>query len=290
MMVLLSIYCIQASHANEGTVSDSTNPTNYYRTLTLGLSNSTYRDFATSPLFYSGGGGVIQTSWIKRSAKKERAFVMNLNINSVNARVPKSDYLQPNTSAIFSQINMKYLRLWEVNTNFGNRNNLKIGGVVQSSQNIRLNISLENNALGFENISNIMASGQITRDISRKTERRLNLWLIKPKLKPIKRDLRFQLNAGLLNMNYRPSYNYAYHGELIGLETNPLSWLLSNYKWSLNGWRFNTELEYITYLPNGNATSWAYVWDAAHAPGRFENFQMASHQIRYTYYFNTKTR
>jgi hypothetical protein len=135
-----------------------------------------------------------------------------------------------------------------------------------------------------------MASGQIIRDVSRKTQRQLNLWLFKPTLKPVKKELLFQFNAGLLNLNSRPGYAFYYFEEIVGLETQLSSWLLSNYKWTLNGWRFNTAFEYIKYLPNGNAKSWSYVWDAANAPGRFETFQMASHQIRYTYYFHTKTR
>jgi hypothetical protein len=262
----------------------------YYSVLSVGANSPIYRDFATSPLFYSGLGLGVQKGWLKRSEERERLFDIGIVANTVSAQIPESNFLQPSTSGFFGQLNLRYLQLWELKKLSNKNNNIKLGGVLRTTQNFRLNTNLFNNATGLENMTNVMASGKITRDVSRKTERTLNLWLFKSTLKPVKRELRFQIDVGILNLNYRPGYAYTYAGELVGLETNPLNWVLSNYRWSLNGWRFNAEWEYITYLPNGNATSWSYVWDAANAPGRFESFQMASHQIRYTYYFNTKTR
>jgi len=272
-------------HAQDAAPVDASN---FYRTLSLGLNNSKYRDFATSPLFYTGMGISVQSSWLKKSDKRERALDMGIAYSSVSAMIPESDYLQPSTAGSFIQLNLRYLRLWELKKLSNQRNNIKVGGNVLTTLNIRPNSALFNNAFGIENITNIMASGQIIRDISRKIPRQLNLGLIKIKMNPRKQQFRFQLNSGLLNFNYRPGYAYSYTDELMGLETQ--AWVLADYKLSVNGWRFNTELEFIRYLPNGNARSWSYVWDAAHVPGRFEPFQMAGHQIRYTYYFHTKKR
>lgn len=262
----------------------------YYRQFTGGVSIPIYRDFATSPLFYQGIGVMAQSAYLKRSDQKERSFEIGFDFGTLRAYVPESDFIQPFSGANFIQLNLRYLRLWKLNAFSSAKNNIKLGGVVHVTQNFRTNPSLFNNSFGFENISNIMVSGQIIRDISRKEARKLNLWLIKPTLKAVKRDLKFQFNAGILNFNYRPGYAYSYLGELEGTKTSALSELFSDYKWSLNGWRLNTQLEYITYLPNGNARSWSYVWDAAHAPGKHEAFEMASHQIRYTYYFQSKKR
>ncbi|MCC5931370.1 MAG: hypothetical protein JJU28_19130 [Cyclobacteriaceae bacterium] len=263
---------------------------NYYRQFSVGMNNPIYRDFATSPLFYNGLGTQLQMAWLKRSDLRERSFEMGLGLNGMSARIPESKFIQPKSDAFFGQLSAMYLRLWKLKSLSTEKSNIKLGGIVQSNQNFRLNLNLHNNGIGLEHLTNIMASGQITRDISRKEARQLNFWLFKPRLKEVKRDLRFQFNAGILNLNYRPGYTYIYKEEMVGLETQPLSWLLSSYKWSLNGWRFNTQLEYISYLPNGNARSWSYVWDATNAPGRHEKFQMASHQIRFTYYFLTKRR
>jgi hypothetical protein len=291
-LMILSINVIPSGmiYAQDMMAADPGISSNYYRTLSLGINNPMYRDFATSPLFYNGYGIYLQTSWLKRSTKRERSLEVGIGGNSVSARIPESNFFQPSTSGFYGQLNARYLQLWELKQVSNEKNNIKLGGVIQTSQNIRVNTNLFNNAIGLEKFINIMASGQIIRDVSRKTQRQLNLWLFKPTLKPVKKELLFQFNAGLLNLNFRPGYAFYYFEEIVGLETQLSSWLLSNYKWTLNGWRFNTEFEYIKYLPNGNAKSWSYVWDAANAPGRFETFQMASHQIRYTYYFHTKTR
>lgn len=290
MILSINVTATFISYGQEISSADAGISTNYYKTLSIGYNRPTFRDFATSPLFYDGQGMQLQTAWLKRSTERERVFGVGLGANRTQGRIPENDYLQPSTGGFFGQLTIRYLQLRELNRFSSEKNNIKLGGIIQTNQNLRLNPDLMNNAIGVENISNLMASAQITRDISRDSPRQLNLWLFKPSLKPVKRDLRAQFNVGVVNLNYRPGYAYAYDSELIGLETKGLSYLLSDYKWSLNGWRFNTELEYTTYLPNGNATSWSYVWDAANAPGRFENLQLAIHQIRYTYYFQTKTR
>lgn len=293
ILVTLAINAITVSisYGKDKVSSDSVIFSNYYRTFSFGLNSPTYRDFATSPLFYNGYGVYLQTSWVKESTRKERSLDIGLGFSGMSARIQKSDFLQPNTNAIFSQLTIRYQQLWQSDRFSNKRNNIKIGGVIQTSQNLRLNLEFDNSALGFENISNIMASGQITRDISRTESRQINLWIYKPTLKPVKRELRLQFNFGIMNFNYRPGYTNVYVDEFNGLETNPIGYLLSNYKWSFfNGWRANSELKLITYLKNGNARSWSYAWDAISAPGRYEKFQMASHQIRYTYYFSTKKR
>lgn len=293
ILVTLAINAITVSisYGKDKVSSDSVIFSNYYRTFSFGLNSPTYRDFATSPLFYNGYGVYLQTSWVKESTRKERSLDIGLGFSGMSARTQKSDFLQPNTNAIFSQLTIRYQQLWQSDRFSNKRNNIKIGGVIQTSQNLRLNLEFDNSALGFENISNIMASGQITRDISRAESRQINLWIYKPTLKPVKRELRLQFNFGIMNFNYRPGYTNVYVDEFNGLETNPIGYLLSNYKWSFfNGWRANSELKLITYLKNGNARSWSYAWDAISAPGRYEKFQMASHQIRYTYYFSTKKR
>lgn len=265
-------------------------PINYYTQLSMGLTNPIYRDFATSPLFFSGIGISLNSAWLKRSDKRERIFETGFEISAQSPRVPKSDFIQPGGLAGFGQFSFFYQELWKLEALSNAKNNTKVGGAFITTQNIRGNPALQNNAMGLENFTNLMASAQWTLDVSRTETKQLNLWLFKPTLKPIKRDLRFLINVGVLNFNYRPGYAYSYDSEMNGMETNPVSWVFSNYKWSLNGFRLKTQLEYITYLPNGNARSLAYVWEATHAPGKHEAFQMASHRIQYTIHFHTKKR
>jgi|AntRauTorckE5430_2_1112549.scaffolds.fasta_scaffold09530_1 hypothetical protein len=286
--MLMAHYGFSQEQSAPDTTKVSSSPA-YYRQLTTGINRAILRDFATSPLFYQGWGLYLQNAWVKRSDAKDRSFEIGIGLNQMTAKIPESSFIQPSASSLFGTLHLRYLQLWKLKSISNEKNNIKIGGAIQISQNVRQNASLQNNALGVENISNLMATGQITRNISRKESRQLNLWLFKPTLKPVKRDLRFQFNAGLLNFNYRPGYAFAYDNEINGAETNNIQYLLNDsYRWSLNGWRLNTELEFITYLKNGNARSFSYVWDAAHAPGDIEAFQMFSHSLRYTLYFNLK--
>lgn len=263
---------------------------NYYTLLSAGVTHVIYRDFATSPLFYDGVGISLNSSWLRRSDKRERIFTVDFGISGHSARVPKSDFIQSGAMAIYGNLNLYYQQLWRLDALSNEKNNTKIGGAIALTQNVRANPALQNNAMGLENISNLMASAQWTRDISRTETKQLNLGVVKFVFKPVKRDLRVLLNVGLLNFNYRPGYAYAYDSEMQGMETSPVSWAFANYKWSLNGYRLKTQLEYVKYLPNGNARSWSYLWESAHAPGKHEAFQMASHRIQYTIYFHTKKK
>jgi hypothetical protein len=292
----LGAWLLLASNLNYGQENTPGEPpeqnrtSRFYHQLSSGLHLPVYRDFATSPLFYDGFGFYQGSGRLKRSDQKERLLKIGLSLSAVAARVPESDFIQPGAMGTFGNFQLYYLRLWKLEKLSSDKNNVKVGGALVSTQNFRSNSSLQNNALGLENLTNLMGSFQVTRDISRKVPKQLNLWLLKPTLQPVERELRFLFNTGLLNFNYRPGYAYSFDAEIVGEETDPLFWVLSDYRWSLNGWRLQTELEYITYLGNGNARSFAYVWEAAHAPGRHEAFQMASHQFRFTYYFFTKKR
>jgi hypothetical protein len=285
LMLFFLLISVRQIHAgNDAAASDSVKPAARFWQSSIGLSNLSYRDYATSPLFYTGLGVNVGTGWLKRSEKKERLFEMNLSAAPMSASIPKSNYLVRPVTSTFAQMSMRYMQLFQLKSLSKPTSNYKIGFALQSSQHFRSNRFLQNNAIGLENISNVMLSGQLIRDVSRKSEKKVNLLFFKSKLKPVKRDLRFQLNVGVFNFNYRPGYAFVYEGYLTS-NTKPLAWTLNNYSWSLNGWRTQGEVELFTYLEGGNARSWSYVWSAMHVPGRFETFQMAMHQIKYTVFF-----
>lgn len=261
-------------------------PSNFYSVLSIGLTSPLYRDFATSPLFYRGLGINLNTAWLRRNDKRERIFRIDLGFSALKPRVPKSKLIQPGGLAYYGNLTLYYHQLWKIEALSNEKFNMKVGGALNITQNVRANPALQNNAMGLENLSNLMASAQVTMDISRKTLKEYKRFT----LKPVKRELRLLVNVGVLNFNYRPGYAYTYDSEMNGTKSRPVAWAFSNYKLTLNGWRINTELEFIKYLPNGNARAWSYVWEAAHAKGRYEPFQMASHRIQYTLYFHSKKR
>jgi hypothetical protein len=277
---------------NDAAAAPENNPTATarYQVMLTGLSMATFRDFATSPLYYTGPGTAASAGRLKRSDAREQLFQFRTDLNVTLSLAPESKIIQPGGFAMFVQFNLYYHRLWKLPLLSDEKSNFKAGGAILSTQNFRVNPLLGNNGLGIENVSNVLATAQLTTDISRTAPKRLNLLFFKPTLKPKKRELRFLLNVGVLNFNHRPAaHTYTDVGEIVGLETNLADLIISN-RWSLNGWRLHTQLEYLSYRANGNYRGISYVWDAAHVPGRFEDFQMASHRLQFTHGLMRKNR
>lgn len=291
----LTAVCCHPENSPARDISSENNPDsvkiiNCYFTPSVSFLRSTYRDFATSPLFNSGYGLNFGLGWIKEMEKWENVYETDVNLAYMKAKAPGSSFFETSVKAYFISVQIydHYLRKTEKFSN--EKYDIKLGGALASNLNTRINPSLQNNTLGIEALINFMFSAKVTKDISRKKEKIQNWILFKRTVYPVKRNLSFQLNAGLVNMNYRPGYIYTERGELNGMETGLFRYYFSGYKWTVNGWRFGTRLEFATFRPNGNGHKWSYLWDAAHAPGRFEPFQMASHRIQYTLMFNYSKR
>lgn len=246
-----------------------------------GLLATTYRDFATSPLYYTGTGLSFGLTWMRDNARYEHELSADFLFSANIGVTPDSAEFDVLPLGIFlsGQLYDHYLRLIP-GLNY-NGWQLKLGGAFVSNMNARINPALQNAAVGIEVFTNLMLSAKVERDVSRKELQVMDLWLMKIKLRPEKRKLSFQANIGVLNLNYRPGYAYLADVELNGSDTNGLAFLLAGHQWSLNGYRFGTRLEYTRYRPNGNGRRYAYHWDAAHAPGRHEAFQMATHSFKY---------
>ena len=204
------------------------------------------------------------------------------------AKTPKSFYYQTYTQAFFLRGELYYHLLYDIKRLSSSFCSFKLGGAVVYSSSVRFNQSIGNNGIGVDNLVNLMVAVKLDRDISRKSQKAIDFLLFTKVMNPKKRDLSFQLNTGILNLNYRPGYTYSYSGEINGVETNPINWFFQNYRWSVNGWRLSSKFNYTLYLPNGNARQFSYVWDAISAPGRHSGFEMATHRLQITFLFNTK--
>jgi len=249
--------------------------------------SSNYRDFATSPLYYKGMGINLDFAWSWQKTKWEYLFSTNFSFSLCSAQTPESAYFQASTSANFikAEVYSHYLRKIE---KFSTKKiDFKIGGAVLSTLNMRINSDLQNNGFGLESIDNLMFSTKINKNISRTIDKQLNLWFVKKSLKPVERYLSFQLNIGIINLNYRPGYSYFYDPEVDGSNYSALKYITANHVWKMNGYRFETRLEYCKYSANRNGHKWAYIWDITSAPGRYETFQMATHRIQYTIIINS---
>ncbi len=244
--------------------------------LSLNLEYGNFRDFSTSPLFYKMPGFGCSVSGIYQTDKNENRFDLEGNILYWNS--------------LLVQLNTYYHYLHKIPVFKNPKWDLKLGGSFHFTQHFRSNAALMNAQEGFESFVNVMAVGKISRDISRLSSRDYTCWFIKGSYKPIKRMISLQMNVGVLNLNHRPStYNYVYFGYINGSEL-PIAEFFKEYKWRLNGWRLGAQIDYIWFYPSGNGRKISYIWDAMHAPGSFEPFEMACHKLQFTILINNKKR
>ena len=246
-----------------------------------------YRDFATSPLFYGGSALSLNLGWTKAQKKGQRQWNVRTSIASANARVPETEFKQSKYSSIFSSSDISYQFLAPTPKLNRGKWAFHAGGVWMNTFNFHLNQSLGNSAAGIEAFIHLMGSGKVTYDMShQKTGTRKVLFFFHREQHPQRQFLSFQLNAGILNWNYRPDYAYKELPEVDGTKLNPFKLVTNGSAWALNGYRVGTQLNFIRTKESGNAVEWSYLWDVLSAPGRADKFQMAAHRIQCTLYFN----
>ncbi|KEO71769.1 hypothetical protein [Anditalea andensis] len=285
MIVSIPLFTYASNLSDPDSLKD-----NRFLQRSIGIVIPVYRDFATSPLFYSGAGFHIGYGWLRQNRKKDFLIEIDLNGSIVIANAPRSDFFQSITPAFFINLGSYAHYLHRIERLSNDKNSIKLGAALNLTQNIRINPELQNAAMGLENLANLMVAGRLNRDISRLVPIPFKFLFVQTTLQPVRRYVDIQANIGLLNLNRRPGYAYVYHNEWDGTDTDPASWVLDAYKWSLNGWRLGTRLEYSWFKPSGNGRKISYLWDAAHAPGRHEAFQMASHTLQYTLIINNNKK
>jgi len=290
MKSILMVFSLAAALQLHGQTKETTIPLEVTRffSSSLAVGPATFRDYATSPLFYKGSALSGQIAWTKVKDRYERKWSMRCSFAPTKPLLPELENPAQKVSALFSTLDIAYqqLRPWP-RFNKG-KWSYYLGGVGMSTLNFRANKALGNSAVGIEAFFNAMAAGKVSYDLSHeKTGTRKFLW-IKRELKPTTRSLSLQFNIGLLNANYRQAYDYKGFPEVNGAKLNPLNLVLNSSAWAVNGTRFSSELEFRRYQVGGNAVSWSYVWDALSAPGREHLFQMSAHRIQLTLHFNRK--
>lgn len=251
-----------------------------------GLNIVNFRDFATSPLFYSGAGVFLTIGSVISRKQIEYEYHLKFSTYSTSSMSPQVGNYRMFTSSAGGTIEGQ-LTLLSKNEKFKfNRHQILFGATTLLTSSIRFNPSLGNSALGVDNFINLMASMRIVSDVSLRHEQVIKFLFHTIRKKPQKRQLIFQANVGLINFNHRPGYAYLYEGPIHSKETSILSWKFDNYNWMVNGYRIQTGLTYKRYFRYGNARSISYIWEVFNAPGKIEPFQMAIHQLRFTLFFN----
>jgi hypothetical protein len=254
---------------------------NYFG-LSSGFNYSSIRDFATSPLIYTGVTNYLALSRLKYNLKREAEIGFYISSgqynNSFNEQFTSSSFV--NTFAI------NYSQLYEFNKLSSEKLNVKIGGVFNMTSNLRVNESLLNNAVGIESFITLLGSIKITKDISRKKEVDKKFLFIKYKLKQKTRNLAFRLNIGLINSTLRNGFVYSGQSFILN-DPN----IFDGYQFKLfSGFRMSSALDYTIHLKNKNKIQLSYLWDAYKTGGNLDKFEMANHTFRVTLLFNTNNK
>lgn len=252
-----------------------------YIGITAGKSYSGFRDFATSPLFYNGSPLYISISHLKADVKKESEFGLSLSSGKY--------FRGYNHQFGLSQVKTKslyYSQLFRLNPLSSERFNVKIGGLIHTTYNVRYNGSFSNNETGRELFMNLLGSVKITKDVSRKQNKDKKFLFINYRLNQRTRDLSFNLNLGLINSTYRNGYSYT--GNIVDPSGNDP---FNGYQFKVfSGFRMSSALDYTIFLKNKNAIQLSYLWDAYKTGGDLNKFEMAHHTFKVTFLFNTNNR
>lgn len=243
----------------------------------IGAGNSLFRDKATSPLFYDGFSGSGSVGVLKSGITE----LSDLNF-TYSYGLQTNDFNNTYKSATTYIMDVSYTYLRSIEKWSYKKWNFKVGGTLMSSTNFRENPALMNNSMGVENISNLMATGKVALSVPRVRAKTVKLPFFKIRLKQAQRELSLCFSTGLLNMNYRPGYAYNYLPQITGTSMNNFS----DYKFSVNGFRFMTKISFTSYIQNGNGLRITYLFDAYNAPGKHEPFNFAKHTFQFSILFN----
>ena len=254
-----------------GEKQKSTRPA--YLSLSIGINRSHFRDFATSPLIYTGTPLYIALSHIEYDAQRESAVLLSYSFGHY-----KTDFNNHTSESMVNTVSFNYLEMFQLHNLSAAKFNLKIGGQLNAIANHRENAALFNNSKGVDFISTLFASAKGTLDLSRKEEKSKKFLFIKYKLKKRVRHLSYNLNVGVVNSSYRNGFAYTSPSAPLNEDDFFEDYNLRVFK----GFRLNSSLDYTIYLQNKNAVQFSYIWDATRTGGHFDNFELAAHILKFS--------
>lgn len=117
-----------------------------YAGLGLGNNRSNFRDFATSPLFYSGTAKTVSVFVDRPSDKKDMFIQARYSAGKYKVKGLDDDLM-------FSKLksaSLRYTMLWKIKPLSGDKFNFKVGGTFDAWGNLRINENLQNNSVGAE--------------------------------------------------------------------------------------------------------------------------------------------
>lgn len=256
------------------------NRTTYRGMNYLSLGVGSFRDFATSPLTYSGISLTSGGFKLKIDEERETKWGLPITVGFFGTSI--NDHTSSSTLISFSPY---YSKLYQLKSLSSENLNVKVGGMLQATMNLRTNIDLSNNGVGLEIIPTLFGSVQGTWDVSRRIDKDKKFLFFKFKALKRKKSLAFRLNTGLINASYRNGFAYSGQSFLLN---DPQAF--DGYEFKVfSGFRMSSSLDYTLYSrKTTNAVQISYVWDALRTGGDLDKFEMAQHAIRFTLLFNTQ--
>ena len=284
MRYLSSLFFLFPVHLMAQEVSDSEQVSKYVRPkyceLGAGLNISQFRDFATSPLVYSGGAGQFTLGIIRKDERVESNFSFRFSSGIYGTDADRREL----TPSVVNSVFFSYGRLYANKGLSAGKWNTKVGGKIDVTGNLRQNKYLLNAGNGIESFQTLFASAKVTRDISRENMKKKKFLFIRYKLKPKKRELSFQVNPSIVNSTYRNGFAYIDQASVTGSNN-----AFEDYRFSaFSGFRINTALELTRYLKNGNGVKYSYIWDAYKTGGELPRFEMSHHIFQLSLLFRIK--
>ncbi len=236
--------------------------------ISLGNNISSFRDFATSPLFYKGTAKTIGVFVDRPSDKKDMYIQARYSAGTYKQK--DSDYDVPPFSKLKSA-SVTYTMLWKVNPISSDKLNIKIGGTFDAWGDLRINKSLQNNQLGTEIFATFFLSAKASHLINITETKKI--WFLK--FKPRYRNTFFQLNLPVMNNTFRNGYIYT---STAGLDGNQNGGFFKGHEFrAFSGLRLSTRLMYEQAIFNYNLLRFTYDWDMLLTSKKYDQFQMANH-------------
>ena len=237
-----------------------------YLDISVGVQYATFRDFATSPLFYAGNPIYIALSHTDFDA--ERTSAIQFSYTFGNLKNEDSRIQQLSNIHVFALNYKELFPLSKLNTT---KFNFKFGGQFNSKVIIRDNDALGNNSDGFDIIGTLFGSAEGILDLTGGKKMR-------------QRNLAVGLDVGLINSVYRNGFIYSRQSPLLNQDN-----INDGYEFRVfSGYRIQSSIVYSTWLKNGNALQLAYDWDVFNTGGDFDEFEMASHLLSLSLLFRLK--
>jgi len=250
-----------------------------YIGISTGLNVSSFRDFATSPLTYSGTPIYMALSHIELDEKRASFSTLSYSFGNYDA-----DFNRQTSSSAVNTVTLCFSELFQLKRLSSPKLNLKAGAQLNATANIRDNAGLFNNSEGVEMISTLFGSMKATLNLSRKTQKDRQFLFIRYKAKERVRHLSYTMNIGIINSSYRNGFAY----------TNPSAPLheddfFAGYNFRIfQGFRVRSALDYTISLQNKNAIQFSYLWDAYRTGGHHDNFEMAAHIFKCSLLYSLK--